>query len=280
MARRISSSQLRSKLRQIESRQRQAVRDLNSAISRYNREARAHNARVRANRQRLQTELRKLARPSSTTVRVSYRTSVRTLHQSFERLELASEQPGWAVSHDLFDLTERETANGVAALNALADPVADGLVDDPSLRETAITNELSRLHPNLDARWGGALFALNPRNPDAARHFCSSSREILTSVIDGAASDTEVLNANPNAELTQNGSVSRRAKIKHCLQRRHSYASELVDFVEADVDDVIALFGEFNTGTHGVAGKFTLDQLRTLKARVEHAIGFLAQILA
>lgn len=280
MTRRISGSQLRSKLRQIESRQRQAVRDLNSAISRHNGAARAQNARVRANRQRVQTELRKLARPSSTTVRVSYRTSVLALHESFERLEWASEQPGWAVSDDLLDLTEAETANGVAALNALVESVADGRVDDPSVRETAITYELARLHPDLDARWRGALFALDPRNPDAARHFCSSSREILTSIIDGAASDTEVLSANPNAELTPDGSVSRRARIKHCLQRRNSYASELLDFVEADVDDVVSLFREFNSGTHGAAGRFTLDQLRTLKVRVEHAIGFLHRILA
>lgn len=280
MVRRVSSSQLRSKFRQIESRQRQAVRDLNSAINRYRREARAHNARVRANRQRLQTELRKLARPSSTTVRVTYGASVRTLHGSFVRLESASEQSGWNVSDQLFDLSEAETANSVAALNALFEPHIDGESDDPTLRETVITRELEQLDPDLDARWRGALFALSPRNPDAARHFCASSREILTSVIDGAVTDTEVLNANADAGRTPGGMVSRRARIKHCLQRRGSYASEFVDFVEADIDDVMALFGEFNSGTHGAAGQFTLDQLRTLKTRVEHAIGFLHRIVS
>lgn len=280
MARRVSSSQLRSKLRQIESRQRQAVRDLNSAINRYNRAARAHNARVRANRQRLQMELRKLARPSPTRVRVTYRTSVGTLHRSFERLELASGQTGWTVSDELFDLSEAETANSVAALNALAEPVVDGQTDDPSLRETAITNELAGLDTDLDARWRGALFALDPKNPDAARHFCTSSREILTSVIERAATDAEVLRANPDAERTPAGSVSRRARVQHCLQRRSSYESEFLEFVETDIDDVIALFGEFNSGTHGAAGRFTLDQLRTLKARVEHAICFLFRIVA
>lgn len=280
MVRRVSTSQLRSKLRQIESRQRQAARELKSAIDRHNREARAHNARVRANRQRLQAELRKLALPASTRVRVTYRRSVRTLHQSFVRLESASEQSGRNVSDQLFDLSEAETANSVAALNALAAPTFDGAGDDPSLRETAITHELARLDPDLDARWRGALFALDPRNPDAARHFCTSSREILTSVIDAAATDAEVLQADCDAERTQDGSVSRRARIKHCLQRRGSYARELADFVEADIDDVIALFREFNDGTHGAAGRFTLDQLRSLKTRVEHAIGFLCRVVA
>lgn len=287
MARRISASQFRSKLRQIEQQQRQAisrynqqVRRVNSAIDNYNREARAHNARVRANRQRLQNELRRLAQPTNTTVRTTYRTSFQTLHRSFVRLEAAAEQPSWRVTDEVFDLAEEETANSVAALNALTQPDRGDGPDDPSLRATLITRELVDIDPDLDARWRGALFALNPQNPDAARHFCTSSREILTTVIDGAVTDEEVLTANADAEKTPDGSVSRRARIRHCLQRRGLFASELVDFVEADVDDVIALFGEFNSGTHGAAGRFTLDQLRTLKVRVEHAIGFLYRLVA
>jgi hypothetical protein len=102
----------------------------------------------------------------------------------------------------------------------------------------------------------------------------------LTTVIDSAVTDAEVLLANADAERTAGGSVSRRAKIKHCLTRRGAYASELADFIEADVADVFELFGEFNSGTHGAAGRFTLDQLRSLKLRVEHAIGFLCRVVA
>ena len=204
---------------------------------------------------------------------------MQTLHRSFVRLESASEGSGWHVRDRLFDLTAGETANSVAALNALAEPIVAGEADEPSLRQTAITHELAQLTPDLDARWRGALYALNPQNPDAARHFCTSAREILTSVIDRAVTDAEVLKANADASRTPDGSVSRRARIEHCLHRQGSYATELVDFVEADIDDVIALLGEFNSGTHGAAGRFTLNQLRALKARVEHAIGFLYQIV-
>jgi hypothetical protein len=276
MARRVSSSQLR----QAVSRYNSKVRQLNRAIDSYNHEARAHNSRVRANRRRLESELRRLARPTPTRVRVTYRSSVTTLHRSFVRLESAAEDELWAANNDLLDLSEGETANSVAALNALVEPDAALDTDDPFLRETAITNELLQIDPDLDARWRGALFALDPHNPDAARHFCTSSREILTSVIDGAAADEDVLRANPNAERTRDGSVSRRARIRHCLERRDIYSVELVDFVEADVDDVLMLLTEFNTGTHGAAGRFTLDQLRALKVRVEHAIGFLHRVVA
>lgn len=38
-------------------------------------------------------------------------------------------------------------------------------------------------------RWKGALFSLSPTNPDAAQHFCTSAREVLTSMLDIAAPD-------------------------------------------------------------------------------------------
>ena len=41
---------------------------------------------------------------------------------------------------------------------------------------------------------------------------------------------------------------------------------------------MIALFDEFNSGTHGSAGRFGLDQLRALKIRVEDAIRFVYRI--
>lgn len=50
------------------------------------------------------------------------------------------------------------------------------------------------------------------------------------------------------------------------------------DFVEENIKNVLALFGEFNGGTHGTAGRFGLDQLQALKARVEDAIRFIHRI--
>lgn len=53
----------------------------------------------------------------------------------------------------------------------------------------------------------------------------------------------------------------------------------LEDFVNRDIDDVLDLFAEFNSATHGATGTFSLAQLSALKTRVEGAIQFLALVV-
>jgi len=288
MARRISQSQLRSKLRQAQAKQRQAinkynaqVRKTNRAIDNYNREARVHNQRVRANRQRLKRELQRLNRPQQTTLRYSVqRQSFTTVQESFSRLEAAAEAHTWQGDDELFDMSEGEAANSAATLNALLDDpdlVAPGAREIADLQTTTIDNELLEIDQDLHDRWRGALFALNPDNPDASRHFCTSAREMLDSMLQIEAPDRAVLEANPNAPLTDQGSVSRRARVMYCLERRGSPDPSLAAFIEADIQDVVVLFREFNNGTHGDAGAFDLGQLRAIKNRVEDAIRFVAQ---
>ena len=125
----------------------------------------------------------------------------------------------------------------------------------------------------------GALYALSPANPDAARHFCTSSREILVSVLDIQAPDEVVLTHIPNCSTTEQGRPTRRAKIEFCLERKVVVAPELVDFINEDLENVSMLFGVFNEGTHGAAGKFDLDELASLKTRVEDAIRFLHRLV-
>lgn len=169
----------------------------------------------------------------------------------------------------------------MAVLNALLAVPDDTATTEEvgALRETSITDELSLIDSDLDARWRGALFALNPNNPDAARHFCTSSREILATILETEAPDEAVMAADSRYEKTPDGGVSRRARVRYCLERRGTYDSGLEDFVEDDLDNVIALFREFNAGTHGDAGRFDLTQLAAIKTRVEDAIQFLCRIV-
>jgi hypothetical protein len=294
MPRRVTPSQLRGMLRQAEQKQRRAIQNYNRAVNKHNREvkravdnynraARTHNAGVRSNRQRLRAELDKLARQSSRTVnsRVTYRVSVESLQTSFQRLETAPSRGVWgAAGDDLFGLAEGETANSVRALNALLDPPAedDGL--GPSqLRSTSLAGELLDISPDLDQRWRGALYALSPMNPDAARHFCTSSREILVSVLDLEAPDDAVLRAAPSCPKTEEGRPTRRTKVQFCLERKAIRGDEFLDFVENDLENVMSLFGEFNSATHGSAGRFDLNQLGVLKTRVEDAIRFIHRVV-
>jgi hypothetical protein len=303
-----SPSQIQAELRRLQQRQRQAVSNYNrevdkynravrqavnehnsnvrkvkQSIDRYNSAARTHNAKVRANQERLRREVARLNSASRTqTVRVTYRTSVERLTSSFATLERQAESAGWADS-DVLEFTSAETANSVAALNALlreapATEASDEEVDE--LQLTRIGNELANLDRDLDSRWRGALFALNPRNPDAARHFCTSAREMLSDVLTLVAPTEQVVAQDPECERTDQGNVSRRARIRFCLRRSGFALDGLAEFVDADIDNVIDLFGEFNSGTHGSAGRFSFEQLRTLKARVEDAVLFVMRIAA
>lgn len=109
--------------------------------------------------------------------------------------------------------------------------------------------------------WNGALFALNPNNPDAARHFCTSAREMMAAILGVEAPDGAVIAANADFIPTPNGGVSRRAKIHHVLARSGNAVAEMVEFVDADIDDVITLFNDFDHGTHGTAGRFPMTEL-------------------
>lgn len=259
------------------------VRDHNRKVDAHNKKVvDDYNRRARAHNERLRREIAKLnSRPS---VRYSsYRTSVVTLTESFSRLESAALSDQWTGSDELFDLSESETANSVGALNSLLRERTDDAASEAEvavLRATTVTTELSRFEADLDARWRGALFSLHPDNPDASRHFCTSARELLASFLELVAPDEEVLAADPACPLTPSGSVSRRARVRHCLVRQGAHDPDLEEFVEDDLKNVVSLFDEFNSGTHGEAGRFDLVALTAIKQRVEGAIQFVSRISA
>lgn len=298
MARRISPSQLRSKLRQMESQQRQAVNNYNQAVRKhnqaarnynnavrrfvddYNQAVRTHNARVRSNRQRLNSELARLKSRSTTTSYTVFRTSVQTLHETYVRLEASADGQYEGRYNEILDLSEREDANSLEVMNALLNENdSEEVSDDEAMQTTTITNELKRISEDLDNRWLGAVFALNPRNPDAARHFCTSAREIFVQILDIKAPDEEVFATFPNCEVTPNGTPTRRAKIKLFLHRKGMTLQALEDFVDGNIENVVQLFGIFNSGTHGASGKFDLGKLSAIKRRVEDGIIYLSHLV-
>lgn len=131
----------------------------------------------------------------------------------------------------------------------------------------------------MDDRWRGAVFSLNPRNPDAARHFCTSAREVFTQILDISAPDQDVIDSFPDCERTDQGKPTRRNKIKFILHRKKIIDGYLEDFVDQDMENIIQLFRLFNEGTHGSAGKFDFNQLASIKKRVEDGIVFFSQLV-
>ena len=291
MARRVTSSQVRSQMRQAQSRRRAAVQRINReiqaynnkvrhhnaerkrAIDEYNRQVRALNSGVRASQARINSTLSRLrGRRSALQHARIYQSAVR-LSATYRILDRNEIDPAIA------DLAERETANSLSVASILLEGASDPYFAAQSLAETRVSGMLADFSPELSDRWTGAVFALDPRNPDASRHFCSSAREIIADIINAEALDEDVLAWFPDAELTPQGVPTRRQKLSYCLARGGKHDSALEGFGEANIKDVSALFKELNAGTHGQAGRFSLPQLTAIKTRVEDAIGFVCALV-
>jgi hypothetical protein len=248
---------------------RQHNQSQKAAIAKYNQAVRAHNSKVEQGRIRRISALRALTRTHHSEVRdSSFELSLR--FESVERQARSASRLG-----DLLDLTGREAANSAEVAYALnADEPQAPEVD----QDTGILEYLAGFSQDLCDRWRGALYSLNPDNPDAGRHFCSSVREIFTEILDGWAVDDEVIASDPNFDRTPNGTPSRRAKIRYLLRKKGADSPEMLGFVEKDIDDILQLFPILNSATHGAAGKFELTRLQHIRQRVEGGIMFLAAI--
>lgn len=208
---------------------------------------------------------------------MTYRASVQSLTQTYTATEASlSGRTLTPAGRELLDLGSEEAANSAYLLNAMdGDGDLDGDPSEDELREPSMQAELTTFGQDLVDRWTGALFSLSPRNPDAARHFCTSAREVLLAMIDVTAPDAQVAELDPACDRTDKGVPTRRAKVGFLLRRKGVVEQSIESLVEQDMDNVLSLFRDFNNGTHGHAGRFTITQLNALRLRVESAIAFI-----
>lgn len=279
MVRKISTSQLRSQLRRLESKQRTAINNYNRAIKNYNTQVRKINNELRRNQQKIKSELSKLN--SGLRITTAYSTSVRTLNVSYQRVTDNYEvlENTNSKQEQLYDLIEQENANNLVVANTLNNP-NDTAEIEGSLNDSMIGDKLKILSPDLNDRWNGALYSLNPKNPDATRHFCTSSREIFTDIFDNYAHDEEVFNMFPNCDKTERGNATRRWKIKYFLNKKGIELKGAEEFIDNDIDNILELYHILSDGTHGYAGRYTFIQLKAIKKRVEDGILFLCNIVS
>lgn len=296
MAKRISTA----KLTQAINKYNQAVRKYNTAVKKsvndYNRAVQQHNTQVRKNITSYNQAVRKfnsdqrIRRQKLNSTISSFNNNRRFFNTSpvytsyVERLErsyatLDSNNQTSQRDTDIFvDYPLQETQNSLELYNSLNEVYqedSEGSVY--TLQDSYILEELSSISQDLGNRWKGALFSLNPINPDASRHFCTSVREIFTLLLDIKAPDKMVLDNFPNCDLYQN-SPTRRTKIKYILIKRSINSEELINFLDADVDEILSLFRTLNDGTHGNSGKFNTTQLGLLKRRAEDALAYIIEL--
>ena len=240
-----------------------------AALDKYNAAVRTHNAQVERDRQRRVAALR-----ASTAVRyVDVRRSTIELSERYDVIERTT---AGRTHSDLIELSEREVGNSAAVAEAL---LADVPADAEPEKDTGVLEYLAGFSQDLCDRWRGAVYALNPVNPDAARHFCPSVREIFVEILDRWADNDDVLQADPACQSTPNGTgPSRRSKIQYLLKRKGANSPEMLGFVEQDIDDILQSFKVFNEATHGAAGKHGLAKLQNIRRRVEGGIMFLAAV--
>jgi len=247
-------------------------------IQKYNRGVDKFNAEQKRRKQSFDSAIRKLnSTPQSKIIQYSTRSisnSSIELTNTYSNLRDDPIIKAHQRSEELItSWPERETANSLDLTNALNGHYIDGASVD-FLKKSEIEESLDSLSSELGNRWKGALFSLNHNNPDASRHFCSSVREILIKVIDTKAPDKEVFQLYPNCPLHGN-SPNRRTKIEYILNNNTLNLTSLVDFIDQDINDVLNLFYELNSGTHGDSGKFNANQLIQLKKRVEDSIQYM-----
>lgn len=286
MARRISVSQMKSQLRQLERKQKKAIDDYNRAVRNYNNEikkqvnnynrfVREYNSAVRRNRQIVNRELRKLNMQSS--LNVSYASSLNNMNQYYSRVNSIYHEGADVTPEQnrILDLVEQEHANSIITANLLENDV----LPEEDTADIELGNKLLMVSEDLHNRWKGAVFSLSPSNPDAARHFCTSAREIFTEFIEQKAPDEEVFLYNPCCKKTDRGNATRQEKIKY-MMRNMEFDESVCKFADANIDNILELFYVLSNGTHGEAGKYDLKKLLQVKKRVEQGINFLCEISA
>lgn len=290
----MTPSQFKSQLRALESKQKQAIAKYNQdvrrfnqayrqSINQYNTAVNQYNTRARQYQQKIRSEL---ARLQSRTPVIHYT----ILHQSSIALNLAHnrlENDEALVSstsnfgNTFLDLSDRENVNSLSVINILEENQiedSDTYNSAEKLSGTKIIPMLSRFSTDYADRWSGALYALNPKNPDASRHFCTSSREIFTGIIESYAPDVDVLAWNPNCNKIENYKPSRKAKLQYLLSKKNITVDSASEFVDSSIDNILKLFRSFNDATHGNAGKYSMAQLSVIKTRVEDGIEYLSTI--
>ena len=167
--------------------------EVNRSIDNYNREARKYNTAQRASRQKLNNAIsqynqNRIEVSSRTTLEFSNSTNI--LNQKYQALDSFTDNLRGHINEDLLiNLPGQETNNSIVLFNAITG-VQDGEILPPeTLQRTVVEAALYEISDELGKRWEGAIYSLNPKNPDAARHFCTSVREILIELLDIKAPD-------------------------------------------------------------------------------------------
>lgn len=142
--------------------------------------------------------------------------------------------------------------------------------------EDELENLLNLVDPTLIKPWRGALAALNPKNPDAVRHFSISMRELLTAIIHKLSPDDKVKAWTSKAEHYHDNRPTRKARLLYiCRNANHAPFNT---FLEKDIDTLLACNDIFQEGTHAIDAPLSTYILKELRNRAGSSFRLLLRI--
>ena len=200
MAKKINISQFRSQMNKIQREVKKVERQFKQEINNYNRAVRNYNSNVRSNQNKIQREFNRME--YTYIINTNYYVLTKLVHDVYT--EINNSYDDGYIDEEIFNAIENEDANNLELSNVvLNNNEVENL--DIELDESKISKKLVKISTDLDNRWKGALFSLNPNNPEATRHFCTSTREILKVLIDDNIKDKDVIDNNLQCKKTNYG---------------------------------------------------------------------------
>lgn len=137
---------------------------------------------------------------------------------------------------------------------------------------------LERAGPEFVSIYKGAMEALNGNNPDRSRHVLTSLRSLWDHIIRKFAPTQEVMKwitDDGEEAYLHDGNPTRRAKVNYML--REVKNDPLMEFIEADTDAMVKLYGLYNR-LHELEAGVTDQQLRIITLRTESFLTYILRV--
>ena len=151
------------------------------------------------------------------------------------------------------------------------------VVDEVEEETSICASLLKGVDPALARPYEGARDVLYGTNPDRARHFLSSQRELWNHLLRIIAPDEQVQEWIPKEgkDLLHEGKPTRKARILYlCRDLNHD---SLTEFVVRDTHALVTLVNLFNR-VHQLEPKLSDQQLRALQLRSDSWLTYILQI--
>jgi len=142
--------------------------------------------------------------------------------------------------------------------------------------EITLSKYLPKFDEGLYNMWKGAVETLNSKNPDKARQFITSIRELFTHLFQKLASDKDIREWTEDPTLFHEGRPKRMTRLLYIL--RNINDNLFADFIKKDIETILSLIDLFQKGTHSLSSGFTEHQLIAIKSKSESTLKYLLEI--